>query len=401
VAGSDAAFRKLSRRVASPAKEYLAVSKIRVLHTLGWIHSGGVEQLRVLMARGLGSDRYAHAIICQKANGPIPEVLRGAGWDVHEIGLAPRILDLGWHRRAHAIAQQFRPDIIHGAVYEGEALAWSTGLRMPRAKVVMEETSDPVDRRWTGNMLMRLMCARADACVGVSPRVVDYLRHTLRIPKHKLRLISNAVAEVPPPTGERLKDLRLSLGIAEDDVIIGAVGRLEDACKRYSDIITALKHVRKTEARARLLIVGDGKDAPALRQLVADLDLEDAVIFAGYQGNTRDFYHLMDVFVLASTKESFGLVLVEAMLAEVPVVATRVGGIPFVLDEGRAGVLVRPEHPGELSSAILELLASPSATPAHTAAGLDRARTAFSPARYIQDVENLYAELLSGQGASR
>jgi len=370
------------------------MSRMRVLHTLSRVHSGGVEQRRVLLAQGLGSDLYEHALICQEANGPIPNILRDAGWTIHEIGIAPGILNLRWHARARAIARNFQPDIVHGAVYEGEALACGIGLRMPRIKVIMEETSDPVGRRWTGNALMWAMCVRADACVGVSPKVVGYLRDRLRIPERKVRLINNAVQEVPAPTAARLACLRNLLGIGEGDVIVGSVGRVLDSHKRFSDIIRALPAIRSTRPAVRLLIVGDGPDRAMLESLARDLCVSDAVIFAGYQGAPRDFYHLMNVFVLASAHEAFGLVLVEAMLAGVPVVATEVGGIPFVLDAGKAGILVPPMQPSALAEAVLGLLADLPASNALRDAGLERARADFAAKRYVNEVADLYNNLM-------
>ncbi|ADP69693.1 glycosyl transferase group 1 [Rhodomicrobium vannielii ATCC 17100] len=374
------------------------MSRIRVLHTLCRIHSGGVEQRRILLAQALGQDRYEHAVICQEADGPIPGVLRDAGWTIHEIGLAHSILDPAWHARAHAIARAFQPDIAHGAVYEGEALACSIGLRIPRVKVVMEETSDPVDRRWTGNALMRAMCMRADACIGVSPKVTGYLRETLRIPQRKIHLINNAVPSVPPPSLARMAEMRARLGISEGDVIIGSVGRV-DGNKRFSDIIRALPMIRSSQPRARLLIVGDGPDRVMLERLTEELDVTGAVIFAGYQGAPRDYYHLMDVFVLASAHEAFGLVLVEAMLSGVPVVATEVGGIPFVLAEGKAGVLVPAKQHAELANAVIRLLADQSSAQAFSSAGLERALSAFAPERYVAEVAQLYADLVRQERA--
>ena len=368
--------------------------RLRVLHTLCRIHSGGVEQRRILLAHGLTSDRYEHALICQEAAGPIPDALRETGWRIHEIGLAPSILNLGWHSRAYDVAKAFQPDIVHGAVYEGEALAWSIGLRMPQVKVIMEETSDPVDRRWTGNALMRAMCLRADACVGVSPKVTSYLRDKLRIPERKVRLINNAVASVSRPTLDRLNDLRCTLGIDESDVIIGSVGRVHDDPKRFSDIIRALPEIRAQQSKARLLIVGDGPDRHMLERLSCELGLNGAVIFAGYQESPRDFYNLMDVFVLASANEAFGLVLVEAMLSDVPIVATKVGGIPFVLDDGNAGILIPPLQPAAIADAVLSLLADQEAARSYCSAGIARARSAFSADRYVNDVAKLYADVL-------
>lgn len=367
--------------------------KLRCLHTLGWVTGGGVEQLRLLLAQGLRSDRYEHALICQEADGPIPDKLRNAGWTIHVIGLAPGILNPAWHSRAYQIAKEFKPDILHGAVYEGEALACSIGLRMPSVKVIMEETSDPVNRRWTGNALMRAMCLRADVCIGVSPKVADYLKGTLKIPKQKIRTVNNAVPEVEMPSAERLQDMRATLEIRPGDLIIGSVGRIYDGNKRFSDLIRALPAVRERHPTARVLIVGDGPDRTMLAELAQSLNVAPDVIFAGFQGNARDFYHVMDIFALASAHEAFGLVLVEAMLAEIPIVATAVGGIPFVLDGGRTGRLVPPLDPTKLSAAIVDLLDNPSERARLAREGLSRARSEFSASRYLAEIDHLYHTL--------
>ena len=369
------------------------MNRVRVLHTLCRIHSGGVEQRRVLLAHGLGSDRYEHALICQEADGKIPGILQAAGWAIHEIGLAAGILNPAWHSRAYEVAKAFRPDIIHGAVYEGEALACSIGLRMPSVKVIMEETSDPVSRRWTGNALMRAMCMRADVCIGVSPRVSDYLRHTLKLRERKIRTVYNAVPEVDPPSAERLHEIRATYGVRPEDLIIGSVGRVFDDVKRFSDLIRALPAIRERHRTARLLIVGDGPDRAMLAALAQYLGVELDVIFVGYQGNTRDFYRIMDVFALASAHEAFGLVLVEAMLAEVPIVATAVGGIPFVLAGGRSGRLVPPLDPSKLASAIIDLLDNSNERVRLSAEGLSRARSEFSAERYVKEIDHLYQTL--------
>jgi len=371
------------------------MKRIRVLHTLCRVNSGGVEQRRILLAQGLNPEKYEHTLVCQEATGSIPCVLRDAGWLIHEIGLTQSILNPVWHARAYEIAKAFQPDIVHGAVYEGEALACSIGLRMPHVKVVMEETSDPVNRRWTGNALMRAMSLRADACVGVSPNVTTYLRETLRIPQRKIHLVMNAVSQAPAPSSARLVELRKNFEIKEDEMIIGTVGRVVDSHKRFSDIIRALLNIRSVYPKARLLIVGDGPDRVMLACLVKELQLEDAVIFCGYQASPRDFYHLMDIFVLASAREAFGLVLVEAMLAKLPVVATRVGGVPGVVNEDDTGYLVEPFQPEELANAILQLAGDQAKRHSMGQRGRERALKYFSSERYVNDVDALYQHLLT------
>jgi glycosyltransferase involved in cell wall biosynthesis len=191
-----------------------------------------------------------------------------------------------------------------------------------------------------------------------------------------------------------LNDLRFTLGIKESDVIIGSIGRVNDDHKRFSDIIRALPEIRARQSKARLLIVGDGPDRQVLKRLSSELGLSNEVIFAGYQESPRDFYDLMDVFVLASAHEAFGLVLVEAMLSDVPIVATNVGGIPFVLDHGNAGILIPPLQPAAIADAVLSILADQEAARSYCSAGMARAQSAFSADRYVNDVAKLYADVL-------
>ena len=364
--------------------------KIRVLHTLCRIFSGGVEQRRLQLARGLPKEDYAHALICQDTQGPIARELIDEGWEVHEIGLARHILDPAWHGRAYEIARAFKPDIVHGAVYEGVALAAGIGLRMPRVAVLSEETSDPVDRRWTGNLLMRAFLARSQLCIGVSPRAVDYLTDTIHVPRRKVRLIANAVLETPRASAQDLARLRQDFGIDDGQMVIGSVGRVQDDHKRFSDIIHAMPDVLAQHPKAKLLIIGGGEDEAMLQALAGELGVTDAVVFTGYQANTRPFYEIMDLFVLASAREAFGLVLVEAMLGGAPIVATRVGGIPFVLDEGRIGRLVPPCSPKLLAREIKDLLGNEAERQRLRELGLERARTMFSSERYCRDVDSLY-----------
>lgn len=370
--------------------------KHRILHTLGWVSSGGVEQRRLMLARTLPRDRYEHLVICQDSGGALPDLLRAEGWPVHEIGLAPHILSPAWHRSAYDIARAFQPDLIHGAVIEGVALANGIGLRMPRVKVISEETSDPEQNRsWRGNLLMRGMCIRSSAVVGVSPLVGDYLRDRARIPARKVRVIDNAVLPAPEVTVKERAALRHEFGLNKGELIIGSVRRLLDSHKRFSDLIRAVALLRDRGIHARLLIVGGGTDHDMLVALANSLGLGDIVVFTGYRRDARRFYPLMDVAVLASAHEAFGLVLVEAMLAGVPVVASRVGGIPYVLDDGAAGILATPGQPAEFAAALERLLGDSALRAMLGKAGRFRAETAFSAERYCRDIDALYRELLT------
>lgn len=368
--------------------------RIRVLHTLCRVYSGGVEQRRLVLARGLPKDQYEHVIITQEASGSLPAKLRAEGWIIHEIGVASHILSPSWHQRAYEIAREFQPDIIHGAVYEGVGLANILGWRLPKSKVISEETSDPTNRSWRGNVLLQLLCLRSSAVIGVSPSVADYLRNIAHIPARKVKLINNAVWPAPDLTLSQLQEYRQSLGLKDTDFVIGSVGRVFDEYKRFSDLIRALKILHDQGfVQAKLLIIGGGPDEQVLANLAAEFGLTKSVIFAGYQAEARHYYPLMDIFALASIREAFGLVLVEAMLAQVPVIATSVGGMPYVLGQGKAGILVPPNSPHDFAKAIFSLYQNPLQRQKIAEAGRMRAELEFSAERYCNEIDALYESL--------
>ena len=372
----------------------MGMRRIRVLHTLCRINSGGVEQRRLLLARGLSKDKYDNLVICQDTAGILPELLRTEGWKIIEIGTTPHILSPSWHGAAWKIAKDFKPDVIHGAVIEGVALANGIGMRCPGVPVISEETSDPVNRSWRGNLLMRLICLRSKVVIGVSPAVGEYLRTTAKVPQRKVSVINNAVSSAPTVSDDEIAKQRSKFGFLRADFVIGSVGRIADEHKRFSDLIRAVALLHENGfTNAKLIIIGDGPDRDDLERLVQECGLNDHVVFAGYQGEARRLYPLMDVFALASAHEAFGLVLAEAMMAGVPVVATRVGGIPHVLDQGNAGRLVPPFEPDAMADEIGKLIQDADARQELGYAGRKRAETHFSAERYCREIDELYTSL--------
>ena len=175
--------------------------------------------------------------------------------------------------------------------------------------------------------------------------------------------------------------------------MIGTVGRLDDIHKRVSDLIRAIAIICQSNSNVHLIIVGGGADEEMLRQLASEQGVAQRVHFLGYQANPRPYYALMDVFAIASASEAFGLVLVEAMFAGLPVVATRVGEIPSVVDEGETGLLVERGQPREIADAILALEGSPDLRRAMGHKGRAKALAEFREDRYVQNVGELYQKL--------
>ena len=374
--------------------------RIRLAHCLEQVRSGGVERRRLSLARRLDPQRFEQIVICTEALPELRAEFEQAGCRVFELGRMKRGIDWPKIRAAAKLLREFRPDIVHGAVFEGVIVATLAG-RLARVPVIIaEEIITPVGRRLAGHLYFRLLTGLADQVVAISAAVRDYLIKTIRVPRSKVRLIYNGVAEPEAASAEDLRAVRSSLGLIEGAPVIGTLSRLAgpaghppDSHKRISDAIAAMKAVLQPFPDARLLIVGDGPDRSFLENYVRREGLDAAVIFAGFQQRVRPYLDCMDVLVHPAESEGLPLVLVEAMLASRPIVASNVPGSNEVVADGETGFLVPVRSPHALAERTIELLADPQLRANMGAAGLKRARELFSEDRYVREVANLYEEL--------
>jgi L-malate glycosyltransferase len=374
------------------------MEKIRVLHCLESIGLGGVEQLRYSISKYLDKDHFEQKIICTREFGVLPAKMRAQGMEVIPIGGFDSPFHFARYRRVIQEIRKFKPHIIHGAVFEGVTMGVVAGKIARVPAIVIEETSDPVDRSWRGNLLMRLFCWMSDRVVAEAAAGEEYLRSKIKIKEPKLQLIINGVDFPVYPTEESSRLLKDQLGIKPGDFVVGSIGRLLDAHKRFSDLIKAIALLKERNVLVKLLIVGDGPDMDMLRSLSVSLGIEEDILFVGYQGNTAPYYACMDIFSLASQTEAFGLVLVDAMLFRLPVVATSVGGIKYVVADGQTGILVPKNSPAPLAAAIETFFYDEGKRRLFGEAGYVRAMEKFTAPVYVKNIEKLYRDVLRSKG---
>lgn len=368
---------------------------IRVLNILDTMASGGVERRRLSIAKFLDKSKFELKIICTNAVGPFPDEIRQLGVEVIAIGDLKSFLDVKQHQKVIKVINEFKPHIIHGAVFEGVTMAAINGFIKRVPIIILEETSDPQTRSWKGNLLMKSFSYMADHIIGVSPAATNYLLHKLKLPNNKVKLINNGVAIPAKVSDEDIISLKQRLGIKEDEIVIGSVGRMSsDATKRFSDLIKAFALLHKNNTKTKLVLVGQGKEVENYKKLVADLAINDNVLFMGYQHEIGKFYAIFDVFCLVSAHESFGLVLAEAMLHQLPVLATRVGGMQYIVDDEKTGYLVE-KYDVDAMFQKLEILVNNQKTRLDFGnKGLEKALEQYTEERYVSDLQLLYTELL-------
>ncbi|MEX1026540.1 MAG: glycosyltransferase [Candidatus Paceibacterota bacterium] len=383
-------------------------TRIKILHVLPYLREGGVEKRRAFLAEHLDTTRFEQRIVCFEASAGMKRVFARAGVEVKEIGPPSRwpvVLDLSAIYSVWKEIRLYRPAIVHAAVFEGMYLGGMAHIcryvleRIAghRQVLLLEETSDLYNhpRSYAMRCVLRTIGLFANGYVAISPPVREYLVAEQKIPEHKAVMVLNAVP-VPRTRTRRQNDAeRKRLGIPPDAFVVGSVGRLDNAHKRFTDVIDAFERVARLSPRAWLLIVGDGPDRALLERHARQRGVADRTVFAGYVEQVDPLYGAMDVFVLASAHEGFGLVIAEAMMHALPVVATNVGGVPSLIRGGETGVLVGVGDSHAIASAIGELRVLPEIRRQIGTRARTFARRELSLKRYIRDVADLYEQTLA------
>jgi glycosyltransferase involved in cell wall biosynthesis len=370
--------------------------KIKILHCIETISSGGVEQTILTLVKGLDPANYEHKIICTWHGGPVSKAFLDLGVELIPIGKMNHPFELRQHWKVWQVISTFRPHLVHGAVFEGMSRAIFSGVLRGVPVIILEETSDPQNRSQRANWLLRQYIRFANKIMAISPEVADYLREVSGIHPTKISLISNGVNEPDFPATCQIEAERERLKFGSNDIVIGFIGRFYNDHKRMTDLIEAFSYLK--EKKTRLLLVGDGKDKPLVIEKIKKMGLKDKVIMVGYQANTSLYYSLMDIFCIPSSREGFGLVAAEAMMHSLPVIASKVGGLKDVVLDGETGFLVPPFSPKEIADKIQFLTDNPDLRKEMGEKGKVRASQNYSADRYVKEVENLYLSLLIKNG---
>lgn len=367
--------------------------KIRILFVQETISSGGVERRRYSLVKFLPKEKYEIKIICTKSLGPLVENIKEEGVEVIEIGVLSKVWDTDKYKAVLKVIKAYKPHIIHGAVFEGVLLSTIAGYIGRVPIIIAEETSDPQNRSIKASYLLKILSLIADKFIAIAPNVGNYLKEVARVSPSKIKVITNGVSLPRLVTFHETTKLRNSLGIQVEDFVIGSVGRLFDDHKKFTDIIKAISLLSQ-RSNIKLLIIGDGKDKEFIKREAESLGLSRNLVMVGFQSDTAPYYKLMDIFCLASQREGFGLVAAEAMFHELPVVATKVGGLQDIVVNNETGILVNANRPEQIATAIDKLFSNQDLIISMGKKGRLRAEKEYSAERYVKEVEEMYKELL-------
>jgi L-malate glycosyltransferase len=197
--------------------------------------------------------------------------------------------------------------------------------------------------------------------------------------------------------GAKKQPLYAEFNIKEGEPVIVNVAHLAPH-KGQAYLVKAIPYVLEKIPSARFFIVGGGELMADLRSLAASLGLKDRLVFTGFRPDVGNFYSLADLFVMSSVQEGLGTAVLDALAMEKPVVATRAGGIPEIIEDGKTGRLVEPENPAALSEGIIDMLLHSERAGQMAAQGRLRVETNFSIRAMVEKNIAVYRRILKSYG---
>jgi glycosyltransferase involved in cell wall biosynthesis len=320
-----------------------------------------------------------------------------AGWTLKHN--APRV-----RAAAAEIADHLRrvgADVLTCSGYKPDVIGWLAArqARIPVVSVSHGWTSATLRVR-VNELINRLVLRWMDAVVCVSEAQAERVRRA-KIPEDKIVIIRNAIAAEAFAAPDPAYGLMLRRFFASPPKrIIGAAGRLSPE-KGFDQLIEAARTVIAQDLDVGFVLFGDGPLRAALARQIATAGLAEHFILAGFRADLGKFLPHLDLMVLPSFTEGLPVVLLEAFAAGIPAVATRVGGAPEVIEEGKSGYLVPAGDPQALARRIVDALHSESARRAMGAQGQRRVKEQFTFAAQSVLYQSLFDRLTCSQGSAQ
>ena len=270
--------------------------------------------------------------------------------------------------------------------YGGLVARW---CRMPG--LVLTKHGMTVAQNGMGRRLDRWLAKRA-TIIAVSDQVEGLMSEWSPLGSKNVHYVPNGLDLEPFRRAPSRREARHVLGFHDDERLVGTVGRLSLE-KDHATLLEAFARVVRECPAAKLVIVGDGPLRNALQATIRRLGLQDAVLMLGERHDVPFMLAAIDVFVLSSTTEGMPITVLEAMASGLPVVATRVGGVPAVVTHRKTGFLVEPRLADELAASMILLLCDEASARVMGSAGRRRVEQDFDMRITADSYEVLYRTL--------
>ncbi len=353
---------------------------------------GTLEYIKMLL-KYLNRDKYEIAVIC---HGEIYEELNNLGYNAHYVEMVRNISflkDLMALKNVLSYLKNNKTDIVYSHSSKGGVIG-----RVAAGLLRIPNLYNP--HGWSFNMkisngkkffyilIEKIVSKFADKIITISE--AEYNDALLKgiADRNKLALITNGV-DLEKFNKNNGDDFKQSLNIPKDFKVVGILGRFTES-KSPQTFIEIAKIVTDSYPKCKFILIGDGELKNTLEKMVLELNLGEKIKFVGWVNDPEKYISIMDVGVLTSKWEGFGLVLAEMMASGKPVVASEVDGVPFVVRKNIDGFLCRPDDVKGFAKYILRLLNEDDLYKSMSESAYKHAREKFDLKRVIRQHETIF-----------
>ena len=355
---------------------------------------GGTESHILELASRIDRSRFDVTVCTLKSGGPVAEELQARGIRVLSLDGAGKLDARVLFRLLKTIRQE-RPDVIQAFLCWANVAARLCGRIVRTLAIISSYHDEVVSEGWIIRLVDRLTLKWTHGILCCSEAVRRSVLSRIGGQGNQFTVIPFGVDvdQFRRPSAAS----RRELGLHDDGPVIGTVCRLVEPKKGLSILLQAMGELTRRLGRppCQLLVVGEGPAHAALESLRDRLGLSGWVVFTGTRRDVPRVLHALDMFVLPSLYEGFGIAILEAMAAGKPVVATTVGGIPEFVVPGETGLLVEPGNPAALADAIECLLRDPKRATDMGMRGRARVVDAFQVSTVVRQHEQVYEACLA------
>ena len=327
---------------------------MNILYLTNHLNAGGITSYLLTQARGMRG--YGHNVFIASSGGDMESAFEKEGVHLFKVNLktkselSPKVYTALFKIKKYA--EQNDIDVVHASTRITQVIAyWLT----KNTRRVFVSTCHGYFKRRLGR---RLFPCWGEEVLAISSQVLDHLKNDFKVKADKIKLVESGidVKSFAQKDDYKVDKLRERFN-PQRKKIVGLVARLSDV-KGQDILVHAFKEVLNKRDDVICLLVGEGKLEGMLKELISSLNIEEDVLIIPVVNETRDFLHLFDVSVMPSRQEGLGLSIIEAQASSCPVVASRVGGIPTLIDHEITGLLAEPENPKDFADKIIQMLDS-------------------------------------------
>jgi len=357
---------------------------VRILEVIDSLCVGGAESLlKNFLIEAKKYNDFEIEVCTLYSRNIFEEELSNNGIKIHNLNLGFKYNPIGVFKLLNVI-KRGNYDIIHVHLFPADIFVAISSLLLPRRiKFIFSEHSNYNRRRSIKffKVIDGFTYSRYDKIVCISKQVEESLIMWRPETARKTIVIKNAI-----PISNRLN---FKVNKYYDIIFVGRLERV----KGVDILLKAIQILKEKYYRSlRVAIVGDGNLMEDLKKLALQYGINEYIDFLGVRKDVLELMRESSIFVLPSKWEGFGLVLLEAISVGVPVVATKVGGIPEIIEDGKDGILVEPENPEGLANTILRLLDDNGLRSLISLNAYKKVKGEYSIERYTKDLLNLYKE---------